>query len=776
MSTTISYKDFRSFNAKEYIDSRTAMVAPSIKTTVTSPSLASRQPKPLIKSFESALDDLLRLRRKVQAKIDDLEDAAQASENARRRKLTEMNSAVEDVQSAFKSLELHLGEVGKTAVRIGEQLETIDKQRRIAAEAKDLIYYFQDFNRKRVGGEALDGFRKTGADQEAQTASIVRRLNAISKDLGIPGTETAKDNIEGFSEELETTILDQFHSAYVKGDLVVMSRCARVLTDLNGGQSCVRTYINQHELNINQDKISAADGLGVEAIDKNGPAVLNPKLKKLFDDVKRTIPQEWGVISAVFPNSVSVMQDFVQRIFGQSIQMYIEQELSDADQVSSTYYLRVLSVVHEATLSVCKHLYKFDKDVIVPETKSMGIGSVIDRCFDDLFVPYTDNDRYVAIERRCLQDRMAELLHVFTNFATARAKAPKAKSSMPLPSFQEAVGTIFNLDPTSPAASKSNGSLLNSNEPPEAFGLPSVALTLKLIEVHLEALERCKELSKLGDLARNVLAVFRVLIEEVGQKYLIHALDMVLDDIMGMDGRASEPELRGLEVVRVENQVLNLLQFHFQTAIFPLLNQSPTIHRDSVLSKNEFMETIETKMNSIIKIHVDAIQEWLELLLSKQRRGDYKPKDEQTASSPSTATCVQVCEFLSKVHVKAEKYFEGTNLSGFLNEIGSIFHMLLLEHMKKFTFSDVGGLILARDLAKYFEVVQTFRIEQLTDKFEMIRELGNLFIVKPDNLQQVINGGHLSRIDITLLTPFLMCRVDWNKLQKLGIFFAPTSI
>ncbi|KAJ3058185.1 Exocyst complex component 5, partial [Rhizoclosmatium hyalinum] len=149
---------------------------------------------------------------------------------------------------------------------------------------------------------------------------------------------------------------------------------------------------------------------------------------------------------------------------------------------------------------------------------------------------------------------------------------------------------------------------------------------------------------------------------------------------------------------------------------------------------------------------------------------------EQTASSPSTATCVQVCEFLSKVHVKAEKYFEGTNLSGFLNEIGSIFHMLLLEHMKKFTFSDVGGLILARDLAKYFEVVQTFRIEQLTDKFEMIRELGNLFIVKPDNLQQVINGGHLSRIDITLLTPFLMCRVDWNKLQKLGIFFAPTSI
>ncbi|KAJ3027292.1 UNVERIFIED_CONTAM: Exocyst complex component 5 [Siphonaria sp. JEL0065] len=255
----MNYKDFRTFNAKEFIDQRSALANPNLKTGVAK----QLEPKSLIKNFESALDDLLRLRRKVHSKIDDLEDAAQASENARRRKLTEMNSAVEDVQSAFKTLEIHLGEVGKTAIRIGEQLETIDKQRRIATEAKDLIYYYQDFNHKRAGGTALDSFRKTGPETEAQTAPIVRRLNAISKEMGIPGTEVAKENIEKFSEELETSILDQFHGAYVKGNRPVMNRCAKVLTDLNGGQSCVQTYINQHEFFINQAKV-VADSLGTE--------------------------------------------------------------------------------------------------------------------------------------------------------------------------------------------------------------------------------------------------------------------------------------------------------------------------------------------------------------------------------------------------------------------------------------------------------------------------------------------------------------------------------
>jgi hypothetical protein len=49
---------------------------------------------------------------------------------------------------------------------LGEQLETIDKQRKRATEARDLIQYYLDFNK----GESsrLDEFRRSSPEAEAQ--------------------------------------------------------------------------------------------------------------------------------------------------------------------------------------------------------------------------------------------------------------------------------------------------------------------------------------------------------------------------------------------------------------------------------------------------------------------------------------------------------------------------------------------------------------------------------------------------------------------------------
>lgn len=46
---------------------------------------------------------------------------------------------------AYDSLETRIGDVGNTAIRIGEQLETIDKQRSRASESRDIIEYFMEF-------------------------------------------------------------------------------------------------------------------------------------------------------------------------------------------------------------------------------------------------------------------------------------------------------------------------------------------------------------------------------------------------------------------------------------------------------------------------------------------------------------------------------------------------------------------------------------------------------------------------------------------------------
>jgi hypothetical protein len=69
---------------------------------------------------------------------------------------------LQDVYRSYDSLENRIGEVGKTAIRIGEQLETIDKERSKASESRDIIEYFMEF--QEGSSERLDSLVQTGEE------------------------------------------------------------------------------------------------------------------------------------------------------------------------------------------------------------------------------------------------------------------------------------------------------------------------------------------------------------------------------------------------------------------------------------------------------------------------------------------------------------------------------------------------------------------------------------------------------------------------------------
>lgn len=58
-------------------------------------------------------------------------------------------------------------------------------------------------------------------------------------------------------------------------------------------------------------------------------------------------------------------------------------------------------------------------------------------------------------------------------------------------------------------------------------------------------------------------------------------------------------------------------------------------------------------------------------------------------------------------------------------------------------------------------------ISILAAKFDLLREIGSLFIVKPENLKSIVQEGYLSRIDVSTLHPYLMMRSDWSKLARM---------
>lgn len=74
----------------------------------------------------------------------------------------------------------------------------------------------------------------------------------------------------------------------------------------------------------------------------------------------------------------------------------------------------------------------------------------------------------------------------------------------------------------------------------------------------------------------------------------------------------------------------------------------------------------------------------------------------------------------------------------------------------------------------YHSTIENWKISALAEPFELLRELGNVFIVKylhtfgrrltsrPDILRSLLREGVLARIQPSLLGPYLKQRDDYN--------------
>lgn len=72
-----------------------------------------------------------------------------------------------------------------------------------------------------------------------------------------------------------------------------------------------------------------------------------------------------------------------------------------------------------------------------------------------------------------------------------------------------------------------------------------------------------------------------------------------------------------------------------------------------------------------------------------------------------------------------------------------------------------------RDLKSYQDTIASFGIPALSERFEIIRELGNVFLIQPEILRTYIRENNLGRIEPSLLRPYLAQRADWNKEEKM---------
>ncbi|KAJ5494804.1 hypothetical protein N7463_010891 [Penicillium fimorum] len=472
---SFTLEDFssRDFIVKEFIEALSD-TAISNRRSLAGTAAANQpfDPKPLIRTFESAQRRLSELSGDLELRENELSAAVRRAEAQHGQNLTTLGQKLRHTIENFQQLDTSLNAPGREnpagtgnmAVETGKRLEELDRQRRRALDAHFLIQCWDSVcNRGELS--LLEGLRRSGTGEaKVRSAHIARQLLRISQRLdpqswqehrvhsnganGANGANGGHENssssedlsesstprrntreiIEKFSETLEKDLLKQFDEFYRKANFDGMKDCATVLQDFNGGASVIALFVNQHQFFIERSQLVTEEVGGdpeswerLADPDAELPGV-ESSLQSLIDEVKVVVQEESAIIRRAFPYYEQVLGKFLQRVFQQSIQQRLEMVLEKAAGVSSLAFLRCLQSSRGYISALIEDL-KSHGLTEHPEPVSSQTAVLLDQQLEELFVPYFVGSSYIEREKRTLEELFNAVLFKFTSYHARRKKA-----------------------------------------------------------------------------------------------------------------------------------------------------------------------------------------------------------------------------------------------------------------------------------------------------------------------------------------------------------------
>ena len=460
--------------------------------------------------------------------------------------------------------------------------------------------------------------------------------------------------------------------------------------------------------------------------------------------------------------------------------------LEKADSVSSLAFLRSLQASKSYISSLVDDL-KAHGLTEHPEPVSSTIAAVLDQQLDDLFVPYFLGSSYIEREKHSLEELYSSLLYKFTTYHTRRRKMPttylgslSARSRELIASARTSyLDRLESLD--TPSAQRSmllRIAGLHTSAPSdraeiavsEEDGSLSLPYTKRMLKWLAEGIGRGLELANGHEAPKDIRELLSLLISSMGEVYLETALDALIDTSTTQESATkTEPDLTFLIDLRSAISILHLLLATIQTLLIPLSSSNLTLRRDLEKQTASFIDRMEVKIDSVLQKSIDASLSWTQRLLSQQKKTDFRPKDEGSLQLDQlqTPTCLAIYNFLARVYSRAEASLSGRVLESFSLELGIGLRSLLLVHFRSFTVSLTGGLIVSKDVAKYTELMKTWKTSTTSgfkESLEVLTEVANLFVINPEALRERVRGvgqgGGIEGVEKGDLKPFLLKRED----------------
>ena len=141
-----------------------------------------------------------------------------------------------------------------------------------------------------------------------------------------------------------------------------------------------------------------------------------------------------------------------------------------------------------------------------------------------------------------------------------------------------------------------------------------------------------------------------------------------------MDNK-NEPDLSPLSALRPSDLICHIWQRYASTALLPLAGSNTTTRREMITTNSHNVVRMEGKISTLIQKAIDNIIAYLAFLLTKQKRNDYKPKDDELSfARTNTEPCTLSSEFLETVRDVVRENLSGKNAEAFMTEVGVSFH------------------------------------------------------------------------------------------------------
>lgn len=613
-------------------------------------------------------------------------------------------------------------------------------------------YYF-DLARSRSHTDPV--LFRTYRDPEQQ-AQMLAQLKTFAKSDYAQGWNQREEKIDTMTGIFENAVLREFETGCEEKDYDGrMKRFASVLYHLNGGAACLDSYIHNHSLMLDKEKLgNPRDCLPALS---SSQLTLEPS-RKFFHSLAIAMNDETAIIDRVFPPTFDVLQPFLERVAEDIVSEYITALFDEAHDISTDVYLKAVAGIFDQASQLAISLKptkgskaNFQEDAF----------RIISRCFEQHIDLYLQEEldffKQKSVEQvEVWEKRLSEEEQTTETFYMSNVNRKAAKQDF-LSSFKKVVMMPVSVLPTmgssgsrtsviAAPASNGNGTLETprsgtpSGDGSRSPGLqaPTTELaakaaimnsrlegirTLFSIEVALDlthkakaGLERAARFVRLGgqsgeEAKEQCEQIFLSLVQILGNRHMklgfdkavSHLADYKPREVADHSKEGVAPLVAFLELVNVGDLIQQMVEvFYLQELVAGNLTDRDDFLSLAAKEKKKFEQMLDERVAAGLNKGIDVLMDEVEYLCGTlQQPSDFNPPVgpngiAQLSDIGPSETAKRVVDMVSSHTNMLVGSTDKNVLDVFNQEVGVRLFTAICKHLKRQRVSVDGAIVLIR--------------------------------------------------------------------------------